>query len=120
MRSNRLSYSPKVVTFQSTGRQPVGAHAIARPQELATADSSDLRVSPGGPPGSEPESGTTGRTMRGDITMQNDERDALLFTQSFLQELKDRGWFVGEILGRLEAMDSRLATLEAERLQPSA
>lgn len=52
--------------------------------------------------------------------MQNDERDALLFTQAFLQELKDRGWFVGEILNRLEAMDSRLANLESQRMQPTA
>lgn len=51
--------------------------------------------------------------------MQSDERDALLFTQSFLQELKDRGWFVGEILGRLEAMDARLSSLESQPLQPS-
>jgi hypothetical protein len=62
----------------------------------------------------------TSRTLGG-INVQDDERDALLFTKSFLQELKDRGWFVGEILGRLEAMDTRLASLESARqLQPSA
>lgn len=47
--------------------------------------------------------------------MKDDERSALMFTAEFLQELKQRGWFVGEILGRLEQLNTRVATLESQR-----
>lgn len=41
--------------------------------------------------------------------LKPDERDALLFTQSVLQELKDGGWFVAEIRDRLSRMEARVA-----------
>jgi hypothetical protein len=44
--------------------------------------------------------------------LKPEERDALLFTRSLLQELKDGGWFVGEIRDRLSRVEARVAALQ--------
>lgn len=46
--------------------------------------------------------------------MKEDERDALLFTATFLQEVKEGKQFVERIVQRLEAIDRRVAVLETQ------
>lgn len=46
--------------------------------------------------------------------MKEDERNALLFTATFLQEVKEGKQFVEGIVRRLEDIDGRVAVLEAK------
>lgn len=46
-------------------------------------------------------------------TLREDERNALLFTGAFLQEVKDDKSFVADILNRLDRLEQRLGALES-------
>ncbi len=53
----------------------------------------------------------TGAPFPPEDDLQSDEREAVLFVKVFLHELKDSGWFVGDILDRISSMERRLSPL---------
>lgn len=53
----------------------------------------------------------TGDPFPPEEDLRPEEREAVLFVRAFLQELKDSGWFVGDILNRISSMERRLSRL---------